>query len=103
MKKCHSFSISLIITLIFFMYTSAADDKGVQRIVFEEFQIEGKIRRPQLVLIKAEQRPKFTPMVMQSLDSDVNVSEYVNDAIVEQSPYSGAFKFDGTVISNYKP
>jgi len=93
----------IIILLIPVVTLYAQDDKGIQRIVFEEFQIEGKIRRPQLVLIKAEQRPKFSPMVMQSLDSDVNVVEYAKDPALEKSPYSGAFMFNGREISNYKP
>jgi len=42
-----------------------ADPKAksdIQKIIFEEQKIEGKIRRPQLVLIKADQRPTFPPM-----------------------------------------
>ena len=35
---------------------------GIKQMVFEEQKIEGKIRRPQLVLIKADQRPEFNPM-----------------------------------------
>jgi hypothetical protein len=79
------------------------EGKGIKRIVFDEFQIEGKIRRPQLVLIKAEQRPKFTPVVMQSLDSDINVMTFAVDSVVERSPYDGVFLFEGKEISNYKP
>lgn len=93
----------VLIILIPVVTLYAQDNEGIQRIVFEEFQIEGKIRRPQLVLIKAEQRPKFTPMVMQSLDSDVNVVEYAKDPALEKSPYSGAFMFNGREISNYEP
>lgn len=79
------------------------DGKKIKTIVFEEMQIEGKIRRPQLVLIKAEQRPRFSSMVMQSLDSELNVNEFANDPVLEKSPYDGAFIFDGEEISNYKP
>ena len=71
--------------------------------VFEEMQIEGKIRRPQLILIKAEQRPKFSSMVMQSLDSEMNVNEFARDPVLDKSPYNGAFSFDGEEITNYKP
>jgi hypothetical protein len=82
-----------------------AEDEGAahRRIVFDEQQIEGKIRRPQLVLIKAEQRPAFAPMVMQSLAGNTSVVEFVNSLVVEESPYDGAFRFNGTRISNYVP
>lgn len=89
------------ILLIFMFSLIYADD--IERIIFDEVQIEGKIRRPQLVLIKAEQRPNFTPMVMQSLDSEVNVSVYSSGEVVEKSPYSEAFEFDGERITNYVP
>ncbi len=102
MKKCLLISV-FFINNFFTMHLHADDDKKVQRIVFEEFQIKGKIRRPQLVLIKAEQRPKFTPMVMKSMDSEVNVSEFARDPAIEKSPYSGAFMFDGSKITNYEP
>jgi|GEM_PF-1891800 len=82
---------------------AAEPAKGQRTLVFEEQQIEGKIRRPQLVLIKAEQRPIFAPMVMRSLAGNVSVVEFVSAAIIEQSPYDGAFKFNGTKISNYVP
>ena len=81
---------------------SLAADDDIQRIVFEERQIEGKIRRPQLVLIKAEQRPDFKPMVMQSL-SDFNVIEFSKGTVVEKSPYDKPFELDGEKITNYVP
>ena len=93
--------VFLCILALTFSFIYADDD--IKRIVFDEVQIEGKIRRPQLVLIKAEQRPNFTPMVMQSLDSEVNVSVYSSGDAVEKSPYSGAFKFEGERITNYVP
>ena len=93
--------ISLCIVLFMFSLIYAEDD--IKTIVFDELQIEGKIRRPQLVLIKAEQRPNFTPMVMQSLDSDINVAVFSSSDAVEKSPYSGVFKFEGEKISNYVP
>ncbi|MBD3391541.1 MAG: hypothetical protein GF418_05815 [Chitinivibrionales bacterium] len=74
-----------------------------RRIIFDEKQIEGKIRRPQLVLIKAEQRPTFTPMVMQSLAGNTSVVEFVSNAVIESSPYDGAFRFSDQRISNYAP
>ena len=91
--------LCILIVMLSFIY--AADD--IETIEFEELQIEGKIRRPQLVLIKAEQRPNFTPMVMQSLDSDINVAVFSSSETVEKSPYGGVFKFEGEKISNYVP
>jgi hypothetical protein len=77
--------------------------KSPRKIVFEEQQIEGKIRRPQLVLIKVEQRPAFSPMVMQSLEGGVSVVEFVSQSIINKSPYDNAFQFKGERISNYTP
>ena len=81
-------------------------DKGkaaVQRIIFEEQKIEGKIRRPQMVLIKADQRPGFPPMIMQSVGKNENVASFVDPAVTENSTYQNAFQFKGTTIINYAP
>jgi hypothetical protein len=94
---------------LFFILAAAAymapalSDQGGRKIIFEEQKIEGKIRRPQLVLIKADQRPDFKPMVMQSLEGNTNIAEFVNPSVIESSPYDGAFKLDGTRITNYVP
>jgi hypothetical protein len=71
--------------------------------VFEERRIEGKIRRPQLVLIKAEQRPEFEPMVLQSLGKSGNIAGSVDKSMLERSPYDAAFRFRGNRIENYIP
>ncbi len=71
--------------------------------IFDERRIEGKIRRPQLVLIKAEQRPEFDPMVLQSLGKTGNIAGAVDKAMLETSPYDGAFQFRGKRIVNYIP
>jgi hypothetical protein len=76
---------------------------AVQRIIFEEQKIEGKIRRPQLVLIKADQRPAFPPMLMQSAGKNENVASFVDPAVIENSAYQNAFQFQGTAITNYVP
>ena len=81
----------------------AAEDKDVTKMIFEERRIEGKIRRPQLVLIKAEQRPEFDPMVLQSLGKTGDIAGAVDKSILEASPYDGAFRFRGTRIDNYVP
>lgn len=76
---------------------------AIQKIIFEEQKIEGKIRRPQLVLIKADQRPAFPPMLMQSAGKNENVASFVDPAIIENSTYQNAFKFKSTAIINYVP
>lgn len=76
---------------------------AVQKIIFEEQKIEGKIRRPQMVLIKADQRPAFPPMIMQSAGKNDNVSSSVDPSIIESPAYKGAFQFQGTAIVNYVP
>ncbi len=81
----------------------SAEQKDVTKMIFEERRIEGKIRRPQLVLIKAEQRPEFDPMVLQVLGRTGNIAGAVDKRILETSPYDGAFHFRGTRIDNYVP
>jgi hypothetical protein len=75
----------------------------VQRIIFEDQKIEGKIRRPQLVLIKADQRPGFPAMIMQSVGKNDNIASFVDPAVIENSTYQNAFQFKGTAITNYVP
>jgi hypothetical protein len=77
--------------------------QSVKQLIFEEQKIEGKIRRPQLVLIKADQRPEFNPMVMQSMGKSKNIATLVDQALLEENQYLGAFKFEGTRIVNIKP
>ena len=74
-----------------------------KRLILEEQKIEGKIRRPQLVLIKADQRPEFEPMVMQSLGKKADIVKNVDAAVIDASPYAGPFKFAGKTIVNYAP
>jgi hypothetical protein len=86
--------------------TTKTTEKGrsaVQRIIFEEQKIEGKIRRPQLVLIKADQRPSFPPMLMQSIGKNDNVASFVDPSVVEDTTYQNPFQFQGTTIINYAP
>jgi hypothetical protein len=77
--------------------------QNVKKLVFEERRIEGKIRRPQLVLIKAEQRPEFDPMIIQSLGKAGNITGAVNEEILDRSPYEGAFRYRNERIDNYIP
>lgn len=90
-----------LILLTGFLY--AGQEKDVKKLIFEEQRIEGKIRRPQLVLIKAEQRPEFQPMIMQSYGKIDNIVRSVNEEIIDASPYKEPFQFDETKIKNYVP
>ena len=76
---------------------------AIQRIIFEEQRIEGKIRRPQLVLIKADQRPEFTPMMIQGFSRGANIIDFIDESVLDRSPVNGPFKFDDTKIRNYTP
>jgi hypothetical protein len=76
---------------------------GIQQIIFEEQKIEGKIRRPQMVLIKADQRPAFAPMILQSFGKNENIADFVDPAAIENMPNQDAFQFNGTKVSNFVP
>lgn len=99
-------TIKFFCSLLFIGFTVSVwgqdKDNSVKKIIFEEKRIEGKIRRPQLVLIKADQRPEFTPMVLQSLGSGSNILQSVKTDLITDSPYKGAFQFNGLEISNYQ-
>jgi hypothetical protein len=81
----------------------AEPPRDVKRLILEEQKIEGKIRRPQLVLIKADQRPEFEPMVMQSLGKKADIVKNVDPAVIDASPYAGPFRFEGKAIVNFAP
>lgn len=100
--KC-SLLIGAIVIGTMCLSVQAAGNDDIQKIVFEEQRIEGKIRRPQLVLIKAEQRPTFQPMVMQSFGRSTNIVDGVSQQLIEKSPYRKAFRFAGKKITNYSP
>ncbi|MGD9200115.1 MAG: hypothetical protein PVI26_01005 [Chitinispirillia bacterium] len=92
-----------VLSILFVFSAFLFSEEKIERIILEEVQIEGKIRRPQLVLIKAEQRPVFSPMIIQSFDNELNIVEFSKGKAVEKSPYTEAFSFDGTKITNYVP
>jgi hypothetical protein len=100
-------AVLIIVWAIFFSLVPAASGadgtQTVKKMVFDERRIEGKIRRPQLVLIKAEQRPDFEPMVLQSLGKTGNIAGAVDKSMLERSPYDAAFRFRGSRIENYIP
>ena len=76
---------------------------SVKQMVFEEQKIEGKIRRPQLVLIKADQRPDFGPMVLQGRGKTKNLAATVARDLVEDASFNSAFRFEGTAIVTPAP
>ncbi len=100
-------SVLIIIFGLFSINGETSRNEGeaenTKKFIFEEQRIEGKIRRPQLVLIKAEQRPDFEPMVLQSLGKTGNIAGGVEKSILEKSPYDGAFSFRNKRITNYIP
>ena len=102
-QKWFIYIILIVISVFAAMALAEEGKRKIRRIEFDEQQIEGKIRRPQLVLIKAEQRPTFAPMLMQSLAGNTSVVEFVAAETIEKSPYDQAFKFNGMKISNYVP
>jgi hypothetical protein len=82
---------------------SLAAQSDLSRLILDEQRIEGKIRRPQLVLIKAETRPSFEPILMEGSAQQGSLLRSANDALIEQTPHDGPFRFSGSDISNYKP
>ena len=105
MNRVVAVSLSAILFLSGVSTATSVDSeqKNIKKLVFEERRIEGKIRRPQLVLIKAEQRPEFEPMIIQSLGKTGNITGAVDEEILERSPYDGAFQYRGERIDNYIP
>lgn len=98
MIQFKNFLISILI-----LSTTSFSAQEVRKMIFEEQKIEGKIRRPQLVLIKADERPSFAPMVLQSLGKSGNITDMVDEELIEKSPYKKAFKFQDSKINNYVP
>jgi hypothetical protein len=82
---------------------SVAPKTPVKQIVFEEQKIEGKIRRPQLVLIKADQRPEFTPMIMQSIGQTKSISILIDENIIGSNVNNAPFSFEGTKVRYTTP
>jgi hypothetical protein len=82
---------------------AAAATAPIRRLVLEEQRIEGKIRRPQLVLIKAEQRPVFASIVVHSAAGVESIARAVSKKALEASPFSGAFRFVDKKIANIVP
>jgi len=83
--------------------TAVAPKSNVKQIVFEEQKIEGKIRRPQLVLIKADQRPEFTPMIMQAVGKTKAISGLIDEDLINSNTSSRPFTFEGTKVQYTSP
>jgi hypothetical protein len=75
---------------------------NIEKLIFEEQRIEGKIRRPQLVLIQADERPVFEPMALESFGRGSGIIKSVNRRLIEASPYNGPFEFNNYEITNIK-
>lgn len=68
-------------------WTGAASSPG-KEIVFEETVIEGKLKRPQVVLIAADQRPVFQPMAINNFrDTLATWADRVDPEIFEQNRF----------------
>lgn len=97
----------IFLSIVFLLSTAAlcfaAESADVKKMVFDAQKIEGKIRRPQLVLIKADQRPEFTPMAIQSFGKNRSIVEFVDKSVIEKFPYAAPFKIEGTKIVGVLP
>ena len=90
----HIFIIILFIIILFVVVV----DNYAKGFVFDEQVIEGKIRRPQMVLIQADQRPEFEPIVMKSLGKKLDAREFYYDTEINLVPYNQGFKFNNDKI-----
>jgi hypothetical protein len=93
----------LICLLVIPLTTAAAEKGGVQKLILEEQKVEGKIRRPQLVLIKADQRPAFPPMANQSFGTNPDIVGFVDKKVLDYMPSDAPFMFSNRSITNYQP
>jgi hypothetical protein len=99
-------TIAFFIIIVFTAILGAentGETASLKKMVFEEKRIEGKIRRPQLVLIQAEQRPVFEPMILQSLGNKGDITGSVDRNIIENIPNQKHFVFEDKRIINIVP
>ena len=88
-------SIFVCSLLLFLGLVTVCAASGVAKtLVLEEQRVEGKIRRPQLVLIKADQRPAFNAMAIQSFGTGENIADFVDPQVLAFDPYKNAFRFN---------
>jgi len=76
---------------------------GAKPLEFEQSVIQGRLMRPQLVLITADQRPEFKPLVMKNYQSISIRSDLEHISILSPDSSSTAFEFDGKNISYPNP
>ncbi len=73
------FEISVLVLVAEAMATTST-----RIMTFEKQVIEGKLKKPQVVLISSEQRPRFEPMAIELLKkSDEGLFPEVNEGIFE--------------------
>jgi len=71
--------------------------KKSKQLVFEEQLIEGKLKKPQVVLISSQSRPRFTPMAIntESPEKDLllNTDRRIFENYQYQKPSRVRYKF----------
>lgn len=73
---------------------TAAPSSG-KEIVFDETVIEGKVKRPQVVLIAADQRPVFQPMAINNFRDTLSTwADRVDPDIFEQNRFERALPLE---------
>lgn len=85
---------AIIIVIVPLMNTVLGNTSKGRQLVFKETVIEGKIKRPQVVLISADQRPEFKPMAINSFDDTTSLIDKVNRKIFEQNCFENAMKLN---------
>ena len=103
MKYSVLFSKIAAVTALLTTLLSSLHAAQVKQIVFEERAIEGKIRKPQLIMIKAEQRPEFGPIVMKSIDKEINLAEYTESPSVENALNALPFRIRDFRVVDIQP
>jgi hypothetical protein len=68
-----------------------AKSKTKAAFTLEEFTIEGKLKKPQMVLISADERPRFQPMAINTYTSKEDLLSTVDRRIFEYELYQNAF------------
>jgi len=68
---------------------------AAKEIVFEETVIEGKVKRPQVVLIAADQRPVFQPMAINNFRDTVSTwADRVDPEVFEQNRFEAPIQLE---------
>jgi len=72
----------------------AAPSSG-KEIIFDETVIEGKVKRPQVVLIAADQRPVFQPMAINNFRDTLSTwADRVDPEVFEQNQFERALPLE---------